>query len=267
MDQRYCFSGDDELSEYLDGVIGEKRGSELQGHLDDCPDCFRRFHVARGLKALLSESRSGVAAPPWLKPRIISSIAAEPATGANGLWDYLTGAIRGRPAVPVIAVLALVVVLFAAVLYRAPHGSTMPLVAELVEEHYEYLNGPGENGFLSKDIDEISGWMAVNAGFTISDFCQRELPSPNSACVIKEDGETIGYVGFDYQDQKVSLFLLKEDQGRLFGPRKTVLSGVDLYCGDCTGMNYVFWRGGEFMYVLVGKLPENSLVELAGKMI
>jgi len=267
MDHRSCFSGDDELNEFLDGAAKESRESEIRRHLGDCSRCSIRFEVARGLKELLSLSKSEVISPSWLKTSILNSLGDASKTAPGGFWEYLTGLFRFRPALPVAIVSALVIVLLGSLFYETGQPGTMPLVTAMVHEHYEYLDGPGENGFMSNDPDEITGWMAANAGIALSISSDRGLPAPNSACVLKEHGETVGYVGFDYQNQKVSLFMIKECVDGLFGPRKMKLNEIEAYCGKCTGMNYVLWKTAEFVCVLVGDLPEESLIDLAGKMI
>ena len=267
MDHLDCFSSDDELNEHLDGETGGSRKTVIERHLGVCLDCSMRFEVAKRLKTILSDSRAGIESPAWLKTRILSTIAAEPEISGGGFWDYMTGVFKFKPLLPVSLVSALVIVFFAALFYETPQTATMPIVTAMVKEHYEYMGGPGENGILSSNLDEITGWMAVNAGINISVSSDQELPAPNSACVLRDRGETIGYVSFDYQNQKVSLFMIKEKREELFGPRKMDLRDISVYCGKCTGMNYVLWQADKMVCVLVGDLPQESLVDLADKMI
>lgn len=267
MDQRDCFSSEDELNEYLDGETGGTRRADIERHLGVCPDCSLRFDVADRLKIVLGESRSRTVAPAWLKTRILSTIAAEPEIKNGGFWEYMTRIFRIKPLLPITIVTALVILFFTSLFYKTPQRGTMPLVTAMVQEHYEYMEGPGENGIRSSNLEEISKWMTVNAGINIAVSSDQGLPAPNSACMLKERGETIGYVSFDYQNQKVSLFMIKEKREELFGPQKMDLSDISVYCGKCTGMNYVLWQGDEFVCVLVGDLPQKSLVDLAEKMI
>ena len=85
--------------------------------------------------------------------------------------------------------------------------------------------------------------------------------------VLQEEGETIGYVYFDNFDKRVSLFMLNDKYDKLFGQKAMVLGDVSVYCGTCTGMSYVLWKNGDVVCVLVGDLPESSLMGLAENFI
>jgi hypothetical protein len=61
--------------------------------------------------------------------------------------------------------------------------------------------------------------------------------------------------------------MIKDKEESLYGPQKVDLENVSMFCGKCTGMNYVLWQGQKMVCVLVGDLPQESLVDLAGLMI
>jgi len=260
-----CFFSDEELFIYLDGEIDSERKAELDHHLASCPECSWRFQLESRLKSMVGEACSGQA-PSWLKTRIISALEAESSKPEQGFWAFLVATFSNRPFIP-IGIVAVLVAAFFISIYSIPHRTnTMPLVTEAIHEHYEYLEHPSKNGFASSDPVEISEWLLSNAGMNVDLSSHKTLPPPNRACVLTEHGETIGYVGFDYQQAKVSLFLFKEDSKQLFGPKLVQKGNIDVYCGRCTDMNYALWRDKGLINVLVGDLPEENLMQLADSM-
>ncbi|MEE9553203.1 MAG: zf-HC2 domain-containing protein [candidate division Zixibacteria bacterium] len=266
MNKRDCFINEDELNEYLDSELGGSRKLALEDHLRYCPDCSTRFEISFKLKTLLKSSRDQVHAPPWLKTRILSDIHAQSKVGVGGFWEYLTKAFRGKPLIPIAAASALVMVFILALFSKSDQKGTMPFVTAMVKEHYEYSDGSA-NGIKSNDPEEITSWISSNAGIDFALSSDQRIPLPNGACVIQKSGETVGYVSFDYQEKKVSLFMLKEKENELFGQREMNLGDISVFCGKCTGMNYVLWKSDDVVCVLVGDIPEKSLVNLAGYMI
>ncbi len=266
MNQRDCFINEDELNEYLDRELNESRKLDLDNHLRDCSDCSARFEIADRLKTMIEHSKDQVESPAWLKTRILAEIDSQSRARAGGFWEYLTGVFRSRPFIPVTAASALVIVFAFAIFSKSPQIGTMPFVTAMVKEHYEYLDGSND-GIRSSDPGEIANWISSNTGFDIALSADQRIPPPNGACVIKKSGETIGYVSFDYLEKKVSLFMLSEKEDELFGQRKMNLGDISIYCGKCTGMNYVLWQSGDIVCVLVGDIPQESLVNLADYMI
>jgi hypothetical protein len=266
MEQRECFTDEEELNIYIDGELGNDRTMILNEHVRSCDDCSIRYRIASGLKSRVREACAEIRAPVWLRTRIMSDMERESAAGGGGFWVYLINRFRSRPLIPVGAVGLLVVLFLVAVFSNPRDGGTMPLVREMIHEHYEYMEGSLENGIESSDPEEITSFIRVNGGIEFL-FSSDAMPPPNSACVLKEHGETVGYVSFDYLDRKISLFMIKDKEESLYGPQKVDLENVSMFCGKCTGMNYVLWQGQKMVCVLVGDLPQESLVDLAGLMI
>lgn len=266
MNQRDCFANEEELNVYLDGELTGRRREDLDRHLLSCRDCTLRYEISLRLKNLVRESCLNEQAPAFLRNRILEGIRREDEPAA-GFWSYLIGLFRHRPLLPAGAAAVMVFLLFLAIFSRPAHRNTMPLVTEMVHEHYEYLEEPGKNGIESDDPAQISRWLSANAGSEYAVLSISKLPSLKVACVLDEDDETIGYVGFDYLDKRLSLFLVDEPGNELFGPEKFEVHDVSVYCGNCTGMNYALWQDGNITCILVGDVPEESMMDLAGQII
>jgi hypothetical protein len=267
MEQRECFRDEEELFLYLDDELGAGRKLELKTHLLTCESCSTRFEVAYSLKAAVGRLSEGVTAPSWLREKIVRAISEEEKIAPRPFWDFLVRIFGRRPFVPVSAAALLVVVLMAALFYGRPVEGNMPFIRELVHEHYEYLEEAADLGLESGDPAEISGWILANTGMNINLPPVSESFSPEGACALREDDETIGYVYFDSEEKRISLFMLEDKFDKLSGQKTMRLGDISLYCGSCTGMNYVLWENGDVLCVLVGGLPEASLVNLARRFI
>ncbi len=81
MNERDCFVNEEELYLYLDRELDAGRAAILDDHLVTCRDCAARYGVVSKLKSILRESRDAVQAPPGLRDRILSGIAAEARVG------------------------------------------------------------------------------------------------------------------------------------------------------------------------------------------
>jgi len=61
---------------FLDGTLGEKSRSDVDHHLEECPDCKRRSHVHRRLRVFVQQRIGRVAAPERFKTRLSRSLRA-----------------------------------------------------------------------------------------------------------------------------------------------------------------------------------------------
>jgi mycothiol system anti-sigma-R factor len=266
VNQRDCFVSEEELYLYLDRELDPARAAALDDHLVRCGDCAARYGVVSKLKGILKDSRDSVKAPSWLRDRIIREIAAEAASG-GGFWEHMRNLLRNRPLLPVGAAGFLIVVFLLLIFSQPGHRRTMPFVTEMVHEHYEYLEEPENLGISSNDPQEVSTWLAGNAHLPVTLPSDSLLPPPGGACVIEHGGKTVGYVFFDLEDKRISLFITSNQGEELFGPTIMQQKDISVYCGNCTGMNYALWQTGDLVCVLVGDIPEHDLFDMAGRFI
>ena len=267
MGQRECFVSEEELYLYVDGELGIDRKAELASHLNLCGECAARYGIAAKLKATVKESCSSASAPSWLHNRILSLIEEEASIKDTGFWEFLKNIMSRKPLIPVGAAGLLVIVFMVALFSNAPSHGNMPFVSWLIGEHNEYQADLENFDIRSSDPDEITHWLTANTGMRIAIPSDTGTLSPGGACVLKKDGEDTGYVFFDYSDKRISMFMLKDKHEKLFGQREMTVKNVSMYCGSCTGMNYVLWKRNDIVCVLVGDIPEDSLTRLAGQFI
>ncbi len=74
MEQRECFTNEEELNLYLDGELGAERQSILKTHLMTCRLCEARYEIVFNLKAAMKRSRENATSPPWLRERVLGAI-------------------------------------------------------------------------------------------------------------------------------------------------------------------------------------------------
>lgn len=263
MKQRECFVDEEELNLYLDGELDESRKSILDNHRVSCRECAARYGIALKLKELVKDSCREAVAPTWLRDRVITDITRASRERTGGFWEYMRDLIGTRPIIPVGAAGFLVLIFMVALLTVSGPGGTMPLVTEMVHEHYEYIQESENLGIISNDPQEIAQWVSANAGMQVTLPSDPAILHPDGACVLELSGETIGCVFFDLQEKRVSLFLTRGCGEELFGPNKTKIENISLFCGRCTGTNYVLWQADDLVCVLVGDLSEESLVGMA----
>jgi mycothiol system anti-sigma-R factor len=264
--KRDCFVNEEELFLYLDRELDPGRTAILKDHLVECGDCAARFGAVSKLKGILRESCDSVKAPSWLRDRVLRGLAADvPVSG--GFWEQMRNLLRNRPLLPVGAAGFLVVAFLLLIFSRASHRTTMPFVTDMVHEHYEYMEEPEKLGILSSDPQEVVQWLTVNSNLGVTLPSDSLLPPPGGACVLEHKGKTIGYVFFDLEDKRVSLFMASGQGEELFGPTIMQHKDISVYCGNCTGINYALWKTNDLVYVLIGDIPEDDLVTLAERFI
>jgi len=267
MKQHDCFVSEEEISAYIDRELDESRIEVLDKHLSLCDDCEIRHEVFLRLKSIVKDEACTEKAPAWLRERVSSALAEQGDKRPGMFWSTLIGLVRNRPLVPIGAVASLVVVLLIGLFSRSGGPATMPMVTDLVHEHFEYIEEKPGFGIVSNDLDEIFRWIASNSDLNCNIARHENLPPATGGCVIQEDDDKIGYVNFKYSDKQISLFIVDDSGTKLFGPREVVFRDIPVYCGNCTGMNYVMWHGQGVICVMIGDIPESSLVEFADMMI
>jgi len=263
MEQRECFTDEEEINLYLDGELEGDRESRLKSHLLTCRMCSSRYEIVLNLKSALKRSCENTSAPPWLRQKILNAIRREKPVIAGFFWESLKSLFSGRPLVPIGIAAMLIVILASALFYGRPRSGNMPFIRELVHDHYEYMEEAANLGIESGDPVEISEWVFANAGMNVRLPSTSKSLVPGGACVLQENEETIGYVYFNNDDKRISLFMLEDKYDGLFGQKTMKFENISMYCGHCTGMNYVLWESNDVVCVLVGDLPESSLVGLA----
>jgi hypothetical protein len=267
MSQGDCFFDDAELNLYLDSELGRERQGTLDTHIISCPVCARRFEVPHNLKIRIKDICGKTRAPESLRDSTIKALENSQAGVFSGFWDAILAAFKGRPLVPVTLAAALVIIFCGALFLKTESSHGESLVSSMVHEHNEYLEEiDADNKIVSTDGPEIEQWIVANSGITL------KLPydkgfSPCGACAMTEDGRKITGLFFGDSQNRISCFMLPGDISEIGTPGAHKIKDMNLCCGKETGANYIAWSSGQTVFILVSRLPEATLLNLAENLI
>ena len=268
MSKTVCFVNEAEIYLFVDRELSSNRQLALNDHLAFCDECAIRFDIARGIRNLLQASCRKIRAPYGLRQQIIDRIDDKALTPGPPFWEYARTIFMGRPLLPIGMAALLVVSLISVILLRPTSSNTMELVSAMVSEHDEYLvSFKTDRGIVSSDLQEVSQWISANTHAEINLSTCGKLPSLAGVCAIKERGKDITCLFFDQGEKRISLFMIPDDAGNPPPGKPIILKGRSLFCGNCTGNNYVMWADKGVVCILVSKLPEESLIKIAENLI
>jgi anti-sigma factor (TIGR02949 family) len=263
-----CFINEEELNLYLDRELPSTRQAALDEHVIACAGCSARYYVSRRLKEIVRNSGRDIKAPAPLRSRIMSRLEDVPSGSPSRIWEFAKSVLVARPFIPIgVGVAAALVFISLSVMRPRPTG-TMELINAMVHEHDEYIESfKTDRGIVSTDPDEVSLWLAANTTSEVNLSKCGTLPSLAGACALDEEGLEATCLFFDNGDRRVSLFVL--DQTPSDFPAETMykLKDKSVMCGNNAGNNYVIWADAARIFILVSKLPEESLIRMAEALI
>ncbi len=267
MNKIACFVNDTEVDLYLDRELPSDRARLLDQHLGLCLDCAGRYEIARELKDLVRRACGGAIAPALLRNRIKSGIELTRA-GGRGFWESARDILIIRPLLPIGIAAVLVAILLSTTLFRPKEPSAMNLVDAMVHEHDEYVDGfEADRGIQSADPLEVKQWVTDNSSMEINLPQCDWFSSLVGACRIQERGRDVTCLFFDKGEKRVSLFVLQAGITGQPSGKPAKVKHKSVYCGQSTGNNYVYWLEGDLIRILISKLPEESLIQIAGDLI
>jgi mycothiol system anti-sigma-R factor len=267
MKNKFCFVDDVELNLFLDFGLEEQRQTELKAHLNTCIDCFIRYSISYDFKKMIHDSCRMAVAPDRLREKITQTLSAAASQPNFILIGYVKRLIFGRPLLPIGIVFSLLLI-FGLALHFRPSGDTgaSELVKIMIHEHNEYIESfEPERGIRSADPREIANWLAVN-GDGINMPCDLGLPW-FGACSENENGKNLTCLFFDQGSRRVTLFITSDNSSSLDGLKIAHIKDKSLYLGKTINDNYIVWRSDGMFCVLVGCVPEESLLKMAEKII
>jgi anti-sigma factor (TIGR02949 family) len=268
MTKTVCFVDEAELNLFLDNELPSSRQSALGEHLGHCSNCSTKYDIVRGLKDIVRKVSRDNKAPLALRVQILSRIESAPPKPASSFWEAAKNIFIFRPLLPIGIAVGLVAAFFSVVLLRPSSSGAMKLVNEMVHEHNEYIAGfESDNGIQSADPQEVVQWIAVNSDMKINLARCDKSPSLVGACEIEEDGRNITCLFFDRGEKRISLFMLHSGAGAMPEAKTMKVKDKSVYFGSCTGNNYILWSDGGVVSILVSRLPENSLIDMAENLI
>lgn len=264
MNKDICFVDEFELNLYLDRELGADRQQALDDHIIGCSDCSLRHLIVRHLKGRVRDCIREAKAPVSMGQQILERIESLPDGGVSDIWGFIGSAIKNRPLLPIGIAAALVVGFLSTILLRPSTSNTMELVSAMVQEHDEYIEYfKTDRGIVSADPIEVAQWLSENGGVSLKLSNCGKLPSIAGACSINEGGKDVACLFFDKGEKRVSFFMALGDTRNVKGCKILELKDKRVFCGRNTGSNYALWEVDGHIYILVSKLPEESLIQIA----
>jgi anti-sigma factor (TIGR02949 family) len=239
------------LRDYVDRELDGERTEAVERHLRDCASCAARVQAERDLKqALRARVRAGPA-PAGLSGQILRRLHREQARGLRP---------RRRLLVVTSAVGVLAVVLGVSLWNRA-HPPR--LVSELVDDHIRYLVSavPAEPG--TADPVAAERWLEeqLNLAVPVPRFAA-DGPRLIGArrCYVLD--RQVALLFYEDRKERLSLFVMDDRGLDLDG-----LTRVDVPEAECAmesfkGYHIVGWKHSGLLFALVGRGPDDELIEL-----
>jgi anti-sigma factor RsiW len=267
MRQSDCFFNDAELNAYLDSELARERQASLDTHLIRCPVCTRRFEVPRYLKIRIQDICRSTRAPERLRAAAIQAVEQSRDPLFTNLLEKIRIVLNGRPLVPVTLATAPVIVFCGMLFFKTISQPGNMLLTAMVHEHNEYIEKiDADNKIVSSDGEAIERWVQTNSGIAV------KLPRNNGfvpcgACTTDEDGRNITCLFWGDGVSRISCFITPGSLSELGDPGPHKIKDIPVCCGKNTDINYVAWSQGEYLYIMISKLPEDALVNIAQNLI
>ena len=263
-----CPEPRDLLSAYLDGELDPATRQTIARHLEECARCRADVEGQRQVKRFLAP---GAALAPPVPAGLAGRVRARAFAGAPpparrfGLPGWRPSrrwAMAGALAV-VVLVLALGLGTVALNLFDRSQAATVAMMSMQDHEMAEQLGNVPHS--LPGDVAAVRAQLATTMGMSLS--TPTTVPTGyhfagGRALML---GETHGaQLAWMAGDNMLSLYQAQDPGGNPPGSWHTVQQGDRTYWMDTGGSDHaVFWRDGGMVYVLVGRLPDAGLLDVA----
>src|SRR5689334_1112262 len=263
-----CPEPRDLLSAYLDGELDPAARQTIARHLEECARCRADVEGQRRVKRFLAPGAA--LAPPVpadLAGRVRTRAFAGTAPPAPRLrlpvWrPSRRWAIAGALVV-IVLVLALGLGTVALQLFDRSRAATVAMMSMQDHEMAEQLGNVPHS--LPGDMAAVRTLLATTMGMSVSAPAQMPPGYHFAGGRALMLGESHGvHLAWMAGDNMLSLYQAQDPGGSPPGSWHTVQQGNRTYWMDTGGSDHaVFWRDGGMVYVLVGRLPDEGLLDVA----
>lgn len=260
----------DALSAYLDGELDEAESRVVSDHLANCAHCSAEFEGLRqGKRFIAAGSPLAPALPRDLVDRVRSNVY--PRTRKRGYSNALYGRLLRLPrawlVVPALALLLIVAMLVADNLgigLFAPSPAAAAATASL-NDHIFCARLGQVIGSLPGDANQVSTELAGTLGISIA--LPRELPPGFSFAggrTIRPDNIEAAHLAWTNGKTMLSFYEAADPGGDPPANWLQISVGESsFWYAPSGGEHAVLWRGAGTLYLLVGDLPEDTLLQSA----
>jgi mycothiol system anti-sigma-R factor len=229
---------------YLDGEFADRDKSEFEAHLAECESCRNKVRVQSEWQNQIRAAAPNERAPAALRNRIRRSLArqAPPAQMSWRKW-----AVRVMPVAAASGLLLMTVV---------SRVNWSPVAADVIAKHQKQL--PIE---VTGGADQLKKWYADKVDFPV-----RPLELPHAALrggrLTNIGAKQAAYLVYDFNGDKVSVFVFDPSDLRLEAQRKAVIKNREVYLDQERGYNVALFRDHGVGYAIASDLDSDEMLKL-----
>jgi anti-sigma factor RsiW len=263
-----CPEPRDLLSAYLDGELDPATRQTIARHLEECARCRADVEGQRQVKRFLAPGAAlAPPVPAGLGARVRARAFAGAAPSARRvglpLWRPSRRWARAGALAVVVLVLALGLGTVALNLFDRSQAATVAMMSMQDHEMAEQMGSVPHS--LPGDVAAVRAQLATTMGMSVS--TPTAVPSGyhfagGRALML---GESHGvHLAWMAGDNMLSLYQAQDPGGSPPESWHTVQQGDRTYWMDTGGSDHaVFWRNGGMVYVLVGRMSDAGLIDVA----
>lgn len=246
--------------EPYDQIFGSGEHLKAKQHVADCHECQLFFTQEDQLRILVRTKLPVTPAPPYLREKILSSIAKERQKSGVQTLDIL------RRRIPVLSAAAIIAVLL--IYYLSPPWRQVDtewsdsVVNTLIQDHLANKLKEHPLDLQTSDRAQLERWFAARVDFnvTIPRLENTELIGGH-LCLVS--GKRAVSLSFQKDNVPITLFMIDRSVIDLT-PLKVIASfnNRSVFHHDAKGCNIILWEQKGLVYGLVSDLSEKDLLRL-----
>ncbi len=250
------------LLEYVDGERDAATCQNFIEHTKSCPDCLNKYNFEVNFRGFFKNKLRSETVSADIKNRIKLQIEE---LGSKVSWQEKIGLFFfGKPvawAGPAVAGVLVVLLILGYSFFKEKNHT---IVAELAEEHQEYL----EKGFpleiTSDNPQEVNAWFKEKVGYDplISSWASKDFILMGGM-TIEMGQQKVACICLKKKDTWVSWFVLPDDKLQIPQIQKIQKGEKELYFTQQDKFNLVLWKEKGRLFTLVSELDLDELIGLA----
>jgi mycothiol system anti-sigma-R factor len=258
---------------YLDNELTGQELEDFRAHLEECEACRAELEAEERLSALLHRSRPLYFAPDALRERVLQAAESSPAFipySPVGLRKRITR-VLARPLqsashrvnnwgalVASILLVAVGLLLVPGILRQSSANS---YIEAAVAAHRSFLNGNLPLEVQSGSPSVVTAWFAGKVPFTFhlpssaEESGHEQVYRLTGGRLVNYKGEYSALVGYQVQQQKISLLVASSRSAVSAGGEVVPSGGIVFHYNKRANFNVITWSNHGLTYALVSELP------------
>jgi hypothetical protein len=245
------------VSSYIDFEVTPEEEKTIREHLSTCTSCRNLYEQSKIMKETLHELNEKIAIPPGLNNRLIKS---------------LENVRKERPISKLFLILATsIVAIFILALFIRGYifrTEANPLLNNVLESYRDISSGKLPIAYKSENNEDLQNDLDKTGNipfeFDVDDF--REMGFKLKGALVKDIAKRKSVIFIYEGKEQVGYYLLKSLESDFPKEAKKIRNsekGVDFYLLQNEGYNLVMWKEENTTCIMVSKLDQKRLLDLA----